>query len=161
MTGCAAPNCEKPGRLHAGLCQMHYRRMRLHGDLNKTNRRTDRDGKGYRVAMESPGFDQWAHIVVAQRALGKPLPKGAEVHHVDEDKSNNAPCNLVVCPSNAYHQLLHVRTDALRACGNANFRRCCFCKVYDDPSNLSFIRGGRCYHKRCNASYQLKRRHGK
>lgn len=34
------------------------------------------------------------HILIAERALGKPLPRGTEVHHVDESKANNARTNL-------------------------------------------------------------------
>src|SRR5712671_1621022 len=69
-------------------------------------------------------------------ALGKRIPRGAEVHHVDGDYTNNENTNLVLCPNRAYHKLLHIRTEAYVACGNANFRKCAYCRVYDSPSNL-------------------------
>lgn len=47
------------------------------------------------------------HVLVAERALGKHLPKGAIVHHVDGDTRNNTPSNLVICQNQAYHCLLH------------------------------------------------------
>jgi hypothetical protein len=49
------------------------------------------------------------HILVAEKALGKHLPPGAVVHHVDEDGLNNKPWNLVICQDNAYHRFLHKR----------------------------------------------------
>lgn len=76
------------------------------------------------------------HIRIAETALGKPLPDGAEVHHVDGDRLNNDRSNLVVCQDNAYHKLLHIRTRALKACGNPNWRKCTYCQEYDAPENL-------------------------
>lgn len=52
------------------------------------------------------------HRVTVEEALGRPLPLGAEIHHVDGDKHNNAPGNLVLCPSHLYHMLLHRRQRA-------------------------------------------------
>src|SRR5690242_4368171 len=53
----------------------------------------------------------WAHehVMLAEKALGKQLPRGAQVHHVDGNKQNNAPNNLVVCEDASYHRLLHQR----------------------------------------------------
>ena len=56
------------------------------------------------------------HRAVAERVLGKPLPPGAEIHHVNESKLDNRPENLVICQDHAYHALLHSRLAALRAC---------------------------------------------
>jgi hypothetical protein len=70
------------------------------------------------------------YAVLAEKALGKPLPKGAEVHHHSETE-------LVICPDRAYHKLLHQRQRALRACGNANWKKCRFCKQYDDPKKMA------------------------
>ena len=60
------------------------------------------------------------HQAVAERALGRRLPKGAQVHHVDENPRNNANTNLVICQDMAYHKLLHMRANVLRAGGNPN-----------------------------------------
>lgn len=46
-------------------------------------------------------------------ALGKKLPPGAIVHHVDLNPFNNEPTNLVICPDTQYHMLLHERTKAI------------------------------------------------
>ncbi len=63
---------------------------------------------GY-IYIQKDGVKKAAHVVVAEKALGKSLPKGAVVHHIDRNKQNNKPTNLVVCPNQAYHLLLHKR----------------------------------------------------
>lgn len=49
------------------------------------------------------------HILVVEEAMGKPLPDGAVVHHVNGDGTDNRNENLVVCQDQAYHLLLHKR----------------------------------------------------
>lgn len=46
------------------------------------------------------------HIVLAERALGRPLRKGEVVHHINCDKRDNSRGNLMVC-TRAYHAWLH------------------------------------------------------
>lgn len=96
------------------------------------------------------------HVVVAERALGKPLPPSAQVHHVNEDRGDNRPENLVVCESDAYHKLLHQRRRALDACGNAGWRKCPYCKTYGNPADM--IKHGNMYeHGDCVRAYQRAR----
>lgn len=76
------------------------------------------------------------HVVIAEKVLGKPLPKGAIVHHLDGGRLNNAHSNLLICPSQAYHLLIHARERAYDACGNANWRKCAYCHAYDDPARM-------------------------
>jgi len=93
------------------------------------------------------------HILVTEKVLGKPLPKGAEIHHVNENRSDNRKENLVICQDRAYHFLLHRRTRALKACGHANWRKCNYCKKYDDPENLH-INSNAIYHSGCVSEHQ-------
>lgn len=66
---------------------------------------------------------EYVHRVRAERALGKPLPDGAEVHHLDGTKNADAP--LVICQDVAYHRLLHMRERLLRRGGNPNTEKWC------------------------------------
>lgn len=70
------------------------------------------------------------HMAIAERALGKRLPPKAHVHHVDENPSNNANSNLVICQSSGYHKLLHWRRRALLEGGNVHAKRCDFCRTW-------------------------------
>lgn len=89
------------------------------------------------------------HILIAEKALGKYLPLKAVVHHVDSNGCNNASDNLVICEDTAYHALLHVRTRAFYACGNANWRKCGRCKQYSPIEFLRKKREGDYYHRFC------------
>jgi hypothetical protein len=64
---------------------------------------TCRDNNGYPMGRDN----RREHVHVAERALGKRLPKRAIVHHVNEIKHDNRPANLVICEDHLYHKLLH------------------------------------------------------
>lgn len=136
-----------------GLCNLHRLRLKAHGDpLVVVNRsagagsvRTD----GY-LMHESGGRAVLEHVRLAERALGKPLPAGSEVHHVNGHRGDNRPQNLVICDSKAYHALLHRRQRALKACGHADWRRCLVCHKWDSMQNLRFYTGsGSARHPAC------------
>lgn len=72
----------------------------------------------------------YLHWRIAERAIGKPLPVGAEVHHVDSDPWATSP-RLVICQDRAYHKLLHYRASVIRRGGNPNTERLCsLCRVF-------------------------------
>ena len=101
--------------------------------------------------------DACSHVTrkVVEEVIEKPLPPFAEIYHVDGDPTNNTPSNLVACEDHTYHMLLHRRTDALIACGHANWRRCSFCGKYDSPENLYINSDNRlCWHRKCYNKYQ-------
>lgn len=75
------------------------------------------------------------HVKIAAQALGKPIPSNVHVHHVDNNPKNNSKDNLVVC-SSQYHKLIHARSNAYDATGDANKMKCAYCKEYDNPSNM-------------------------
>lgn len=134
---CSVTGCDKPlnGR---GLCNMHGARLRRYGRLELIRRENglgNINAGGY-VDGRYDGVRKYEHIHVAEQALGKPLPKGARVHHINENRSDNRPENLVICPSEAYHRLIHMRIRALDACGHADWRKCWICGEYDALENL-------------------------
>jgi hypothetical protein len=114
------------------------------------------EGKRYREARGASGRS-YQHIAVVEAAIGKPLPAGALVHHVNGNQRDNRPENLVACQDRAYHALLHQRQRALVACGNASFRKCKYCKRYDDPANLRGLGKAKAgYHRACQLDKNRK-----
>jgi hypothetical protein len=103
------------------------------------------------------------HQLVAEKAFGSRLPAGVVVHHLDYDVSNFKNNNLLICPDEAYHNLIHMRTDAYNSCGHADWLKCYVCKEYDSPEKVKLLRKrGRnvttFYHAECQRAYKQSRR---
>lgn len=106
-------------------------------------------------------MSRYVYRRLVERLVGRPLPESSVVHHVDGDRTNNEPGNLVVCPDQAYHMLLHARQRVIDAGGNPNTQKVCSaCKEVLDKAAFSFSVSwdGRSHCcKECSAS----RRRGK
>lgn len=63
---------------------------------------------GYVVVNLGRGKRKYEHILVAEKALGRTLDKGMVVHHVNTNRQDNTPTNLLIC-STGYHLALHAR----------------------------------------------------
>lgn len=112
---------------------------------------------GY-LLLTKDGQQKFVHVRVAERALGKPLPPGAVVHHVNGARSDNRPSNLVICQSQAYHRVLHRRIAARAACGHAGWRKCWVCGRYDAPECLDISPNGQnISHRRCRQQWRRER----
>lgn len=116
------------------------------------------NSKGYNVLVTTArnGYDIYEHVLIAERVMGKPLPKDVLVHHANEDRSDNKNSNLVVCPDTAYHSLIHKRLEAKKACGDPNWRKCRLCQRYDDTKNMA-VHADRYRHKACIAKADSER----
>lgn len=49
----------------------------------------------------------YVHRVVAAAAIGRPLTHREVVHHIDGNRDNNSPTNLIVYPSHSAHMRDH------------------------------------------------------
>jgi hypothetical protein len=125
------------------------------GVYERTDAKRSHHHKGrLRVKQEAhPKADHRGYVtnavLVAESALGRYLPEGAQVHHIDGNPSNDASNNLVVCESRAFHLLLHKRTRAYAATGMATARKCCYCKQWGSEEEVSIYS----YHKSCVNAY--------
>lgn len=50
---------------------------------------------------------KYSHRIIAEKKLGRKLKPEEVVHHIDEDKSNNDPDNLIVFATKADHTSYH------------------------------------------------------
>ena len=68
--------------------------------------RKARLGSGAGVSYEK-FYGQHLHRLVVESVIGRPLKAGEVVHHIDGDKRNNNPENLMVFASQAEHAAWH------------------------------------------------------
>lgn len=126
---------------------------------------------GYKI-IHKPGYPSAdkknrvrEHVYIAEQVLGHVLPAEVVVHHVNGVKTENKHDNLVICQDTPYHRLLHKRASAFKACGHADWIKCCYCHQHDHPENIysrkrkndTSGREGSSCHKACARSYNAKR----
>lgn len=155
---CSVADCARKAEAR-GWCKKHWRRWRTNGDPLKVRERPKGTGtinpQGYLI-FNLRGHPTGAHILIAAKAFGRPLPSGVVVHHANGVESDNRNENLVIC-TQPYHMLLHRRMRARDACGHAHWRRCPICKAYDAPENL-YINGKMARHRLCHAKAEKERK---
>lgn len=116
---CSIDGCTNQAREYdRTLCRKHGQRMRRYGDplfvtpeeqrresLRASNlrRRPDAKPTTYRKLL-----GRHEHRVIGERIAGRPLRSDEHVHHIDEDKHNNDPSNLMVMPA-IEHLRLHAK----------------------------------------------------
>jgi len=94
--------------------------------MAKDHPRRDRDG----YVLE--------HILVMENMIGRLLDRQEVVHHINKDKSDNSPENLMLFPNHATHlryerDLIGRKTTLVRCdtCGNQFWKRNCAIKKYN------------------------------
>lgn len=127
------PRCAQPSKPDRKYCSRDCYREARRGNGNPNwNIGQYKSRKGYVFirkqdhprASANHGYIQ-EHILVAEAALGKFLPLAAVVHHINEIKHDNRPCNLVICENDRYHQLLHAKLRVLHAGGDPHSDKIC------------------------------------
>jgi len=118
---CGAPVWRVPSQVKRNnrfFCSRQCHMATLNEELNP-HRMTPDVKEKLRAARLNTGegktytkrFSRHEHRVVAEQILGRPLMRGEVVHHIDGDKRNNAPENLMVFPSPAEHVKWHAAHD--------------------------------------------------
>lgn len=89
--------------------------------------------------LETAEFDdyEYEHRVVAEEMLDRPLKEGEQVHHLDENRENNSPDNLLVL-SGPMHAKLHTWLNKNIITPKPEYakrieRGCVRCKMCDKP----------------------------
>lgn len=75
-------------------------------DEIKKKLRNARLGRGLGKSYEKT-YGRHTHRVVMEKIIGRKLLPGEVVHHIDEDKRNNDPSNLMLFSSQAEHAAHH------------------------------------------------------
>ena len=65
------------------------------------------DKRGYVRFTEDPTRNAWEHIRVAEQMLGRKLGKSEKVHHINKNKTDNRPENLMVMRTEGDHRMIH------------------------------------------------------
>lgn len=130
-------------------------------DTQRTTQ-TRRRKNPYKKATGLNGRQDTIHRLRAERALGRPLPPGVQVHHADGSKDHDAP--LVICQDAAYHRLLHMRMRIRAAGGDPDTERICPACKNLTPLDSMVGRGNhrckRCHRERRAAHLKAKQDSG-
>ena len=79
-------------------------------DETREKLRHQRLNTGNGIAYEKT-YGRHTHRVIAEQILGRPLKPSEVVHHIDRNKRNNDPSNLMIFESQAEHAKWHKEHD--------------------------------------------------
>jgi hypothetical protein len=117
---CVVDGCEEKASDKGCMCGRHGQRFRRYGDASyvtteERRRELSRAAQLANVTDVKPTtyrklLGRHEHRRVAEEKLGRKLLKGEIVHHIDENRHNNHPDNLMVLPNQSEHLKLHRKT---------------------------------------------------
>jgi hypothetical protein len=90
----------------------------------------------------------YRNILVAEEKLGRPILRTEQVHHRDEDKSNDHPDNLIVLPAGDHYRRFH----GANGRWSRDYDACVDCGETDKP----YAGHGRC--ERCRSKARVAAR---
>lgn len=96
------------------------------------------------------------HIVIMEKLLGRMIGTDEHIHHINGERGDNAPGNLLLFKSHSAHHAYEARIKAFKECGHYNWRKCPYCHKYDSMENLSMSKKF-VYHKVCANTESRKR----
>lgn len=113
---CSVKDCDRDARTKR-MCDKHYKMFWKYGRTKNVNA-TPGTGwmceDGYRRICINRVI-KYEHVFIAEKALGREFKDTEMVHHVNGVKwDNHTPFNLVICPNQTYHKLLHKRAEELQ-----------------------------------------------
>ena len=65
------------------------------------------DKQGYRWIHDDKGRWRKEHRVIVERIIGRDLKREETIHHINEDKLDNRPCNLFYFENDSLHKRHH------------------------------------------------------
>ena len=100
------------------FCSRECHMRHLNGELNPIRMTAETRAKIRHARLNSGAgvtytkqYGRHEHRVIAEQILGRPLRAGEVVHHVDGNKRNNDPGNLIVFDSQSEHMRWHAVHD--------------------------------------------------
>lgn len=78
---------------------------RLYGDEHPNWKGGHVARSGYKIVSKRGKTNLYEHRLVAEQMVGRPLERDEVVHHVDGNRANNSPSNLVVMKRKEHDQL--------------------------------------------------------